>query len=508
MFGSDSNELRQRLINLMYLVFITLAFIYLPSEFIDSSKYLRISFNQSAKEYQQQLDRRQNMLDEQLYFNSPLAEDYYSIMEISADIDTAVSHIERMNQAMITGVGGYSMESYINKSKNFLIAGKLIVEGGQATQLREQIEGIRQKIRSFNLEGIAPYMDSLLPSGLTIQGSSGKTKIWEDYFFGKTPTAIVVTNLAKIKADLLFTKLKLADYLTSNISSAKSDKNISILSSNSVAVEVLASRNYQLGDKIVFHVQLQDSGKGYGGIKAYVKEGEKVVRQLSVSPNGLVTFRGNKTGSYQLVVEGDSTIMVKQNFTITNLRTAFTEKNNPEVMYLGIDNPVEVHSTGFQVQNLQLELDFGEVIPFKGNYYLRFDKEGIAHLKIVAFNEEGSYPVAEKAYMVKKLPAPEVTLDGRAGGNISRKILHVQEKLVAGLGEIPADAYKIISYEVIKVNSRSKEAVTNRGDAFTRDARNLVKNTTTGDLLVIDNIKVQAVDGTLKEAAPVVFSVK
>ncbi|HYG16021.1 MAG TPA: hypothetical protein VEC12_09730, partial [Bacteroidia bacterium] len=283
MFGSDSSELRQRLINLMYLVFITLAFIYLPSEFIDSSKYLRVSFNQSAKEYQQQLDRRQSMLDEQLYYNSPLSEDYYSIIEISAAIDTAVSHIEEMNQAMVAGVGGYSVESYINKSKNFLIAGRLIVQDGQATQLKEQIEGIRRKIRSYNLEGIAPYLDSLLPAGLTIQGSSGKTRIWEDYFFGRTPTAVVITNLAKIKADLLYTKLKLADYLTSNISSAKSEKNVSILSSNSVAVEVLASRSYQLGDKIIFHVLLADSGKGYGGVKAYVKEGEKVVRQLPVS---------------------------------------------------------------------------------------------------------------------------------------------------------------------------------------------------------------------------------
>ena len=57
------------------------------------------------------------------------------IMEISSSIDSAVSHIERMNHTLVAGVGGFNLESYINKSKNFLIAGRLIVEDGQATEL-------------------------------------------------------------------------------------------------------------------------------------------------------------------------------------------------------------------------------------------------------------------------------------------------------------------------------------------------------------------------------------
>jgi hypothetical protein len=68
--------------------------------------------------------------------------------------------------------------------------------------------------------------------------------------------------------------------------------------------------------------------------------------------------------------------------------------------------------------------------------------------------------------------------------------------------------YNILSFDVIRVHTRGKEAVTNKGDEFSYDTRKLLKNTDGGDLIVIDNIKIKATDGTLKDVNPVVFSVK
>ena len=43
--------LRQKLINLMYLIFIVLAFLYIPSNFIDVFKDLNSTFEKSATEF-------------------------------------------------------------------------------------------------------------------------------------------------------------------------------------------------------------------------------------------------------------------------------------------------------------------------------------------------------------------------------------------------------------------------------------------------------------------------
>ncbi len=505
----------------MYLVFITLAFIYLPSDFIDSSKYLKRTFEQSEGEFALKAANQKSLLSEQLYLNTPLAQDYYSIMDIAIAIDSATAHINRMQNALEISAGGYNGNNYINKSKNFLLASNLLVDDGRATLLEKQIEAIKEKIRGNNLKNITPFLDSILPTNIKIVNSKGKNKTWESYFFSKTPVAVVGANLAKIKADLAYTKLKLIEYLVNNVSDGNAEKNISILSSNSIAVEVLAAKSFELGDKIAFKVILLDSlrkgkGKGnggsgdgdYSGIKTYLKKGGKFIKTLNIGDGGIVSFIANETGKFELVVE-DSAKANTQNFTVTTLRNAYTEKNTPEVLYMGIDNPILIQTSRLEGQEIEAEIDMGEVIPFGGKYYLRFAAEGLAHLKVYAKNKDGRFLVVEETYEVKKLPAPSISLDGKAGGNISQKILQVQNKLVANAPSIDAeDIYNILSFEVIWVHSRGKESVVNRGETFTYEARKLLRETRNGDLLVIDNIKIKATDGTLKDVAPVVFSVK
>jgi len=322
--------------------------------------------------------------------------------------------------------------------------------------------------------------------------------------------------LQKIKSDLVLTKFKLVEYLAGNASSGESDKKVSILSSNSIAVEVLAAKSFLLGDKVAFRVILLDSSKGeggsgtknYEGVKSYIKKGGEIVKQLKIGEGGIISYTANSTGKFQLVVE-DSSKTTTQNFTVTNLRTAYTEKNSPEQMYMGIDNPIQIQASEIDLKSIETEIDFGEVIPFGGKYYLRFPKEGLARLKVYSTNKDGRYLVVQKTYNVVKLPNPVVTIDGKAGGSISLKILQVQDKLSTSSTLVENEGvYNILSYEMIRVHRRGKESVINRGDVFSYDARKLLKETNSGDLIIIDNIKIKATDGTLKDVNPVVFSVK
>ncbi|MDL5047021.1 hypothetical protein QQ054_13420 [Oscillatoria amoena NRMC-F 0135] len=385
----------------MYIVFITLAFIYLPSEFVDSSKYTSLSLEQAGRNYQSKIDENMASLDEQLFLNTPLAQDFYNVMDVSAAIDQAIGQIDSMTMLLQNSTRGYNENQYLNSSKNFMVSNRILVKSSQATQLKEKIETIKQKIRTYNLASLTAGLDTVLPTNISLKGASGKERSWESFFFSKTPLAVVVTNLHKIRTDLLFTKHQLIEYLTGNQSQNKSGRSISILSTNSIAVEVLATKNFIVGDKIAFRVILLDSARGYGGVKSYVKYEGKVVKELSISQNGVVRYTPNKPGKYEFLVV-DSINTASQEFAVTNLRTAFSEKNNPEVLYMGVDNPIKLQTTEFDLKALVLEIDMGEVIPFGGKYYLRFTKEGLAHLKIYAVNEEGKYLVTQRTYEVKK----------------------------------------------------------------------------------------------------------
>jgi hypothetical protein len=509
MFGSGNNELRQKLINLMYIVFITLAFIYLPSDFVDSSKYISLSLYNNGNEYQKKIADKDEFLDEQLYLNSPLAQDYYNIVDVKDAIDSTTLLVENMLGLLYSNMGGYNKNNYLKGSKNFLVSGRLFVkEGNTAATLKNNIEDIKQKMRTYNLTGIILNLDSILPTAISMRGSNGKERLWENYFFNKVPAAVAITNLLKIRSDLLYTKYKLVEYLVNNISKTKAENGISILSSNSIGIEVLASKNFILGDKVAFRLVMLDSSRGFDNVKTYVKQGNKTIKELKAGVNGMVSFTANQTGKFEFVVI-DSIKVVKKDFTVTNLRTAVPEKNKPEVLYMGIDNPIQLQYTELNRADLVLEIDLGEIIPFGGKYYLRFAKEGFAHLRVYSTNPDGRFLVTEKEYEVKKLPIPVAKIDNRMGGNISRKILQVQDKLVVQSEEPGLDeAYIIISYDVIKVGSYTKESTVNKGKDFSSETRKMVRDVKTGDLLVFDNIKVEGTDGALKEIAPIVFSVK
>lgn len=509
MFNGINNVVRQRLINLMYLVFITLAFIYLPSDFVDTTKYARNSFEISSSEYKTLIDNQNSLLNEQLYINTPLAQDYTNVMDILATIDTSVASIDKMILAVETKAGGYSQYNYLYNSKNFLISNKLLVINGQAELLRKNIESIKQKVKAYNLLGVVYFIDSILPSTSTIVSSNGKSKTWESFFFSKTPVGVMVATLVKIKTDLIYTKLKLGEYLVNNISSSQSDKSISILTSNSIAVEVLAAKTFVLGEKVAFRVILLDSARRFENVKTFLKQGGKVIKQFSVDENGMVSFHANQSGSFQLVVQDSGNVSV-QNFFVSNLRTAQAEKSSFDILYMGIDNPIHIEASGIDKTSLQIEIDMGEVIPFNNNYFLRFKREGLARLKVYSTNKDGRYMVVSKTFEVKKLPTPIVLIDGKQGGNISSKILAVKTKLeitAPGLAET-ANLYDIVGFDVVRVHSTGKETATNRGNSFSGDAHRILRSTKTGDLVIIENIRIKATDGTLKETAPLVFRIK
>ncbi len=514
MFNVENSDLRQKLINLMYLVFITLAFIYLPSDFIDATKYIQNSFVQTEKEYNTKVEANQGLLKESLYINTPLAEDYYNILNVSIDIDSTDAHINRMLQTIQSTVGGNNEYGFLNNSKNFLLGNDLIVNSGDATILQRQIEKVKQKIKGYDLKNVTPFLDDILPTSIDLKNAVGKEKSWENFFFSKTPIAVISTNLQKIKSDLAYTKFKLVEYLVSNVSKGESNKKISILSSNSIAVEVLAAKSFLLGDKVAFKVILLDStkgagaGNGYKNVKAYIKKGRNIVKKLKIGKGGVISYLANESGTFKLIVK-DTANTSTLKFVVKNLRTAFTEKNSPEEMYMGIDNPIQIEASEIDLNSIETEIDLGEVIPFGGKYYLRFQSEGIAHLKVYSANKDGRYLVVQKTYKVKKLPNPVVTIDGKSGGSISQKILQVQDKLVAQSTLITVeDVYNILSFEVIRVHRRGKDVAVNRGGVFGYETRKLLRETNSGDLVIIDNIKIKATDGTLKEVSPVVFSVK
>jgi len=106
-----SRVLRRKIINLMYLIFIVLAFLYIPSNFIDVFKDLNSTFEKSAKEFDNTLTA--NQLNNLYNFNTLLlnylttgpdvrAKEIKSKFDFVADhTDASIQKIEKIKESLV-----------------------------------------------------------------------------------------------------------------------------------------------------------------------------------------------------------------------------------------------------------------------------------------------------------------------------------------------------------------------------------------------------------------------
>ncbi|GIV33439.1 MAG: gliding motility protein GldM [Chitinophagales bacterium] len=546
----STNPLRQKLINLLYLVLIGMIVLNLPVEFIEAFTDL----NRTLERANYRLDQRNRKAMKQVSEFSRLdsarfARVYANIVTAKAASDSAINFLESIKQDLILRGKGYDPESHhlINAIDATIPTRRMIYDG-----VARQTKDVLFKTKAELLKLLGPeeqtMLDSVLVTTETITKADGRIYEWEKYYFDNVPLGAVVALLTKFQNDV-----RLAEALVINKHYELAENGISFVLAKRAASEdifdfdtIMLEREdrggnvFEVGEEAVYKVTMPDAPDEVvksAVIYTYDQNNKIIDSFLFKEGVGEISLRTDEIGEFKIkgVVkyrypdegigegdqgedqekadakekEGESTFEL--NYSVVNPAKPLISSLDYEVLYIGVNNPLRVYHPDYSPENYNVSITQGKISYDGRNFYARVYRPGLVTVTLSVPDQGGGFKkVAVQEFKAEELPQPRAKLYNSYGGQMPASIFKKQRELHADIQGLKVDAkFRVIEFNVVYVNKAGlgifREHV--KGSYFTDKSLELINLAEPGDIYIFENIKIKGPDGRNIDVEPLVFTI-
>lgn len=518
---SIPKEPRQLMINLMYLVLTAMLALNVSAEIINAFFALDKG-NQSAMDVvQSQLDLTEQSLDKLLEDESkqkfkPLGAAVDDVRKTSKDL---VVYINALRDELIDAAGDrngqnddgdYTMSygmSVPKGKKDKDVTTRLLVEEGRGTELEEKIRSTQQQLiqqyeilltthgKDFDLseEEVANKIAALkrnIALRVTEDWKNSDKKSWAEFKFKQMPVAAVLPLLSQIQTNARTTE---AD-LVSDMAKLAGGKTIVM---DQFFPIINAEKSYVIkGEAFKAQVSLGSYSTQMNpeNIKLTVNG-----QRLKIGPDGTADFSqiARETGSKKLTLQSEVTNpltgeVTKGSSTFeyeVGLRSASVAADMMNVFYIGVNNPITISAAGVPTAQLKVRTNGVELSGSGAKRIAKVTRPGEATITLSG----GGLSPTEFKFRVKKIPDPQVTVNGRTDGFIKSGTFRVQKGLYPELKNFDFKTQcKIQSYTLFYTKKQGDPVkVDVNGGAFTGRAGEYVRTAKAGDSFVFTDVKAR-----------------
>lgn len=232
----------------------------------------------------------------------------------------------------------------------------------------------------------------------------------------------------------------------------------------------------------------------------------------SLSYNNSFDFYCDKTDTYQVYmsfIEGKAGCAAGILSMVVNDSTVFEESNIPEILYIGIDNPLFIAYTEEPGCSVHVTASQGTVSGQSGKYTINPDSVGTVKITAQTIDSLGTIKEEiSKTFKVKELPYPLISINGNTGGLIHKSELINIKELSLIISNIPnAKPYKIIGFTISNTFS-GINGKTSESKSFTFRQIDFIRKLESGSQLFITNIKILRPDNKVIELKPVGYIIQ
>ena len=360
----------------------------------------------------------------------------------------------------------------------------------------------------------------------------GKKQLWEYYNFYDMPSVGALTLLSKMQSDVRNTEADIINMLRENIDAG------SLKFTSAEAIQIPNSNFVLKGDS--FRAQIFISAKdttqapsiyvgAYDslGVGKYQMIGDDYETVKIVNGKGMfarrATSEGNQKWGGLIAMKTDNGIKMypfKGEYLVAS-KSAVVSPTEMNLLYIEVDNPVEISVPGYQASDLKVKINQGGSIKgSKGKYIVRpgaVTKKGKEAIITVSVSKNGKTIVmGAKKFRVKDVPDPLPVIPGSRLKDGAFPIKKATLLAQGGIeSKMPADfAFKGIYYTVRSfgmigiLNGENAEAES-KSPQFTPQMKKIIKNTKSGTKITITNIKAKRKGvNKLKELGNIVILIK
>ena len=455
---NSPNSPRQKMINLMYLVFIAMLALNVSVEVLDGFGLVDDSLGDTSLTMQERNNLVMAELEAYNRQNPEKAGSWYERgVQVRAMSDTLTQYIATLKLQMVRQADGKRGDVANIKHKDDLEAASVVMLspiGGEGKKLRESLDHYRETVTGLVTDSARR---KIIQKSLYTVSKSGN-KNWEASLFENMPLAAAVTLLSKLENDVRSAE---GEALSSMLNSVDADE---------FRMNRLSARLIPESDVVI-----QGSTYNTRVILAAEDSTSQPLLTLQGEPqpdavNGVFSLPANSTGSFP--VEGYLEMAGKDgtseqypfsgSYTVVE-PMATIAPTLMNVLYAGFHNPISISVPGVPANAISASMSGGSFIS-KGNGHFVAVPSAVGKdvtITVTARDKGQTRTMPPFVFHVRKLPDPTAYLalgtNRYRGGALSKASLMgatgIHAAIDDGLLDIP---FKVLSFEIGRASCRER----------------------------------------------------
>lgn len=537
---------RQKMIGMMYLVLTALLALNVSVEVLDAFTTVNdglentyISVDKKIVDYYNTFEQQYNKQPEKT------AKYWDKAQEIRQKTDEFVNFIERdIKLALLLQNNGVTEEELLNpdKEEDAVIANKeaadpnknrrvfhkinfdnidgkdkhdavtaFMIEQGNAEILRKRIEEYRQYvIAALDSAGIADFDDhvGLITNGEYFAGD-GAPLTWEMKNFNHIIIPAAISILNEIVAEVQTTEYDAISELYKSIGASDFKFNTLEAKVFPKTTYVLKGQDYEADVFIVASDNTKEFDAKYArGVKDFAMANENAINKVS-SQKGIVKIKvpANTIGEQTIAGVVEMKDPVTGEIAPYPFQTSYTvappsanvTPTKMNVMYRGLENPIEISAPGFTANQINVSVVNGELVKKNGEYFVKPGNEKNVTTVTVSTTIDGKRMILDNCdFRLKRTPDPVPVLNGRTNDKFTKEEILAAGGFVLTMPDFDFEGYhsQVLSYDVSTIVAGYLKPIKGiQGRKFNKEVEDLVKSARRGQRISIENIRVKSPDG-------------
>lgn len=505
--ANNPNSPRQRMINLMYLVFIAMMALNVSSEVLDGFELVEGSLRTSIKN---STLRNEIVADEMeaYYRQNPLkvGEWVMKARSVKNSSDSLYSYIQDLKIRIAREADGKDADvDNIDHKDDLEAASRVMLSPitGEGKNLRAEIDKYRIWMGSLIQDSVKTALLEANLSTTPPRKAGINTRSWEEALFENMPVAAAITLLTKMQSDIRYAEGEVLSNLLSSVDIR--DYRVNQITAQVVPTSQIVMRGTPYTANIV--LSAVDSTKR----PTIFVNGE----ELPAENNGLFTVNTGVSGTFPVkgyieLPNSDGSV-IRREFDseyFVSEPTATVAPTLMNVLYAGIANPMRIAVPGVPSGNVTATMTNGTLTRKGDSWEARPTKVGTeAVITVNARMTDGrNVEMAKTSFRVRALPDPlpyiEYTdANGNVrkfrGGTISKRNLISADGILAAIDDDLLDVeYTVLRFELTFFDSMGNAIPeVAEGTNFSQRQKNYIRNLSKGKRFYITRVVAKGPDG-------------
>ncbi len=513
MIASNSNSPRQKMINLMYLVFIAMLAMNIPAEVLDGLEMVEDNLTASV----QSAGRRNRLIMsdfEQANKQNPtkVGEWYKQAVHFKQVADSMYAHIGACKLLIVRQADGEEGTlSDIQKKDNLTAAAEVMLSSeGRGKQLEAQVKAFRALAISDITD---PQRKKVVEENLALKPSkiaAREGKDWVQSLFKQMPVMASVTLLTKLQNDIRQAEGEVLASLLANIDVG--DFRVNQLNAYVVPKSNIVMRGSNYEANIILSAEDSTKRPRFFVNGRYLDEAQRGLFRVGTGAVGTFPVKG-----FIELARADGSLL-KREFTSEYTVIAPMATVAPTLMnllYAGIPNELSISVPGVPTSDISATMENGTLTRNGDKWLARPSKVGQdATIVVTAKVGNATQEMARVKFRVRALPDPTPYIEyADANGNLRKfKGGRLSKGVLVNANGIKAaidDDFLNISFTVLSFTTIFIDGMGNaipevsNGANFSDRQKEQISRLQRGRMFFIAGVKAKGPDGVERDISPI-----